>query len=136
MGKCTLLALQGCNLAHVLGLYKMSGASGAAFSLTYRGALADMMLWVIFRLQTRVFSSNTYDRYAGCTACIRPQLPLFMPLYVHEMSIMTTSPPPRFTCPHLQRSTRCDLSVWRSAWSMAWQKQVAFSLLLGASSPC
>lgn len=53
---------QGCNVAHVLGLYKMSGARGAAFSLTYRGALADMMLWAIFRLQTRVFSSNTYDR--------------------------------------------------------------------------
>ncbi|CAL8464921.1 g4456 [Coccomyxa elongata] len=52
----------GCNLAHVLGLYKMSGASGGAFSLTYRGALADMILWAIFRLQTRVFASNTYDK--------------------------------------------------------------------------
>ena len=52
--------MQGCNFAHVLGLYRMSDEAGQAFYLRSRGALADMLLWAIFRLQTRVFASNTY----------------------------------------------------------------------------
>ena len=46
--------MQGCNFAHVLGLYRMSDEAGQAFYLRSRGALADMLLWAIFRLQTRV----------------------------------------------------------------------------------
>lgn len=52
--------LQGCNLQHALGLYKMLGLSAGAFSLTARGSLADVALWVIARVQTRVFASRTY----------------------------------------------------------------------------
>jgi len=48
----------------VLGLYRMSDEAGQAFYLRSRGALADMLLWAIFRLQTRVFASNTYIKYA------------------------------------------------------------------------
>jgi hypothetical protein len=57
----------------VLGLYKMSGASGRAFAIRTRGALADMVLWAIFRLQTRVFASKTYDRRVllPATAAVR-----------------------------------------------------------------
>ena len=54
--------VQGCNWAHVLGLYKMTGGAGRALSVTGRGALADMALWAIFRLQTRLFASNTYAK--------------------------------------------------------------------------
>ena len=50
--------MQGCNLAHVLGLYKITGAGAAAFSLTARGSVADVALWAIARLQTRVFASE------------------------------------------------------------------------------
>lgn len=56
--------MQGCNFAHVLGLYRMSDGAGQAFILTSRGALADILLWAIFRLQTRVFASNTYLKCA------------------------------------------------------------------------
>ena len=59
-----LPAAQGCNFAHVLGLYRMSDEAGEAFYLRSRGALADMLLWAIFRLQTRVFASNTYLKCA------------------------------------------------------------------------
>ena len=47
----------------MLGLYKMTGGAGHAFLLTGRGAAADMALWAIFRLQTRVFASNTYAKW-------------------------------------------------------------------------
>ena len=57
--------MQGCNFAHVLGLYRMSDEAGEAFYLRSRGALADMLLWAIFRLQTRVFASNTYIKCAS-----------------------------------------------------------------------
>ena len=59
-----LSVVQGCNFAHVLGLYRMSDEAGQAFYLRSRGALADMLLWAIFRLQTRVFASNTYIKCA------------------------------------------------------------------------
>lgn len=52
--------MQGCNFPHVLGLYKMVGLSAGAFSLTARGSLADVALWAIARVQTRVFASRTY----------------------------------------------------------------------------
>lgn len=55
---CRMYDLQGCNLAHVLGLYKMTGLPGGAFSLTARGSVADVALWAIARLQTRVFAST------------------------------------------------------------------------------
>ena len=55
-------AVQGCNFAHVLGLYRMSDEAGQAFYLRSQGALADLLLWAIFRLQTRVFASNTYTK--------------------------------------------------------------------------
>ena len=52
----------------MLGLYKMAGGA-AALSLGTRGALADMALWAILRLQTRVFASRTYDRRAWHNPC-------------------------------------------------------------------
>jgi len=55
---CQLLEVQGCNFAHVLGLYKLTGLGAGAFSLTARGSLADVALWGIARLQTRVFASK------------------------------------------------------------------------------
>ena len=42
----------------MLGLYKMTGVG--AFTFTARGSQADMVLWAIARLQTRVFASQTY----------------------------------------------------------------------------
>ena len=48
----------------MLGLYRMSDEVGQAFYLRSRGALADILLWAIFRLQTRVFASNTYIKCA------------------------------------------------------------------------
>ena len=44
----------------MFGLYKMFGLSAGAFSLTARGSLADVVLWAIARVQTRVFASKTY----------------------------------------------------------------------------
>lgn len=38
----------------------MFGLSAGAFSLTARGSLADVVLWAIARVQTRVFASRTY----------------------------------------------------------------------------
>jgi hypothetical protein len=61
-------ARQGCNLAHVLGLYRMTGAPGAAFALGARGALADVALWAIARLQTRLFASRTFAKRAPARA--------------------------------------------------------------------
>ena len=52
--------LQACNFAHVLGLYKMTGAGAGAFTFMAQGSQADVVLWAIARLQTRVFASQTY----------------------------------------------------------------------------
>lgn len=60
-------AEQGCNLAHVLGLFRMTAAPGAALALGARGALADIALWAIARLQTRVFASRTFAKCARLT---------------------------------------------------------------------
>ena len=60
----TALLRQGCNLAHVLGLFRISGAHTTAFALGARGALADLALWAIARLQTRLFASRTFARCA------------------------------------------------------------------------
>lgn len=54
--------LQGCNLAHILGLYKMTGKSGLAFSLSATGSIADVVLWAIARLQMRMYASATFQR--------------------------------------------------------------------------
>ena len=51
--------MQACSLAHLLGLYKLRG-SAAILSLSYRGALADVVLWAVIRGQTRLFDSPTY----------------------------------------------------------------------------
>ena len=56
------LTLQGCNLAHILGLYKMTGKSGLAFTLTATGSIADVVLWAIARLQMRMYASATFQR--------------------------------------------------------------------------
>ncbi len=57
-----LFSLQGCNLAHILGLYKMTGKSGLAFSLSATGSIADVVLWAIARLQMRMYASATFQR--------------------------------------------------------------------------
>lgn len=54
--------VQGCNLAHILGLYKMTGRPGLAFELTAAGSVADVVLWGIARLQMRMYASQTYQR--------------------------------------------------------------------------
>ena len=54
--------LQICNLPHLAGLYKMAGVSGRVLSLSARGAVADMLLWAIARVQTRVFASRSYQQ--------------------------------------------------------------------------
>jgi hypothetical protein len=52
-----------CNWPHILGLYKLNGAGGHALSsLSMRTAAADLLLWAIARIQTRVFASQTYGR--------------------------------------------------------------------------
>ena len=51
--------MQSCSLAHLLGLYKLEG-SAAVLSFSYRGALADVLLWALIRIQTRLFDSATY----------------------------------------------------------------------------
>ena len=56
--------LQGCNLAHVLGLFRITGVHTTVFALGARGALADMALWAIARLQTRLFASRTFAKCA------------------------------------------------------------------------
>ena len=56
--------MQGCNLAHILGLYKMTGKSGLAFELTAAGSIADVVLWGIARLQMRMYASETFQRCA------------------------------------------------------------------------
>ena len=54
--------LQGCNLAHILGLYKMTSETGLAFSLTAAGSIADVLLWAIARLQMRMYGSATFQK--------------------------------------------------------------------------
>jgi hypothetical protein len=56
---------QVCNVPHAMGLYKMTGISGRALSLSARGAIADIMLWAIARIQTRLFASRTFGRCAS-----------------------------------------------------------------------
>ncbi len=57
------VSMQGCNLAHILGLYKMTGRSGLAFTLSATGSIADVVLWAIARLQMRMYASATFQRY-------------------------------------------------------------------------
>jgi hypothetical protein len=68
--KCTIAA-QVCSLAHVAGLYKMGGdIKGRASVLSARGAVADMALWAIARVLTRVFASRSYKQCAGFNSTV------------------------------------------------------------------
>ena len=57
-----MLQSQVCNLPHLAGLYKMAGVTGRVLSLSARGAVADMLLWAIARVQTRVFASASFRK--------------------------------------------------------------------------
>lgn len=57
------MSLQGCNVAHILGLYKMTSKSGLAFSLSAAGSVADVVLWAIARLQMRMYASATFQKW-------------------------------------------------------------------------
>jgi hypothetical protein len=63
-----------CNLPHLAGLYKMVGATGRLVALSARGAVADMLLWAIARVQTRVFASDSYRK------CVLRFIPLTVAL--------------------------------------------------------
>jgi len=76
---------QGCNLAHVMGLYRMTGAPGGACARGARGALADVALWAIARLQTRLFASRTFAKRAPARAAPLQdyyEISLFLPVPV------------------------------------------------------
>ncbi|KAL6770350.1 hypothetical protein ACKKBG_A34605 [Auxenochlorella protothecoides x Auxenochlorella symbiontica] len=53
--------VQACNLAHLLGLYKTS-VGGSLLGGGYRGAAADVVLWVLIRFQTHLFATTTYQK--------------------------------------------------------------------------
>ena len=55
--------LQGCTLAHILGLYKLTGSTGQAFTLGVSGTTADLILWLIARIQSRIFRTNSHARW-------------------------------------------------------------------------
>lgn len=59
---------KGCNFSHVLGLNRLTGPSGPVFSLGSRGALADIILWAIIRLQTRLFATTAFTDAVQCFA--------------------------------------------------------------------
>ena len=40
----------------------MTGRSGLAFQVTAAGSIADVVLWGIARLQTRMYASATFQR--------------------------------------------------------------------------
>lgn len=45
----------------------MTGRPGLAFELTAAGSVADVALWGIARLQTRMYASATFQRYSWYT---------------------------------------------------------------------
>lgn len=54
-----------CTLAHLLGLYKINsggkcGRDNTFISWKYEGALADIILWLLIRLQTHIYDSGLY----------------------------------------------------------------------------
>ena len=60
---------QVCSLAHLAGLYKMGGGlAGRAVILSARGAVADLVLWAIARVQSRVFASRSYQQCVSLPA--------------------------------------------------------------------
>ncbi|KAK9824077.1 hypothetical protein WJX72_007565 [[Myrmecia] bisecta] len=57
---------RGCSLAHILGLYKLTSRSGRVIAA--RGWIADVLLWTIARLQTRIFESPVYEQAMALAA--------------------------------------------------------------------
>ncbi|KAK9863698.1 hypothetical protein WJX84_001768 [Apatococcus fuscideae] len=57
---------EGCTLAHILGLYKLTGSTGQAFTLGLSGTSADLILWLIARIQLRIFRTNSHARAVQC----------------------------------------------------------------------
>jgi hypothetical protein len=57
-------ASRACSWAHILGLFRLDPGE-SLLSLGYRGALADVVLWALIRLQSHIFASSTFDRQAG-----------------------------------------------------------------------
>ena len=54
------VCLQGCNMPHLVGLFKLRTRRHPK-----HGAWADVVLWALFRLQTRLFASHTYSKAAA-----------------------------------------------------------------------
>ncbi|KAK9858804.1 hypothetical protein WJX84_000839, partial [Apatococcus fuscideae] len=57
---------EGCTVAHILGLYKLTGSTGQAFALGVSGTTADLILWLIARIQSRIFRTNSHARAVQC----------------------------------------------------------------------
>ena len=51
----------------MLGLNRLTGLDGPFFSLSAKGALADVVLWAIIRLQTRVFATTLFAQWVLCS---------------------------------------------------------------------
>lgn len=59
--------LKACTPAHLIGLFRLDPGE-SLLSLGYRGALADVLLWLLIRLQSHIFASATYDAVQGVVA--------------------------------------------------------------------
>ena len=68
-------APQECSLAHLIGLFRLDPGE-SLLSLGYRGALADVLLWALARIQSHIFNSDTYDRWGAGAATALLDLPL------------------------------------------------------------
>lgn len=59
-----------CTWAHLVGLYTLPAHQyGVIFSA--RGALADMLLWAVLRLQSRIYVAPTFDRCVDRLYCMQ-----------------------------------------------------------------
>jgi hypothetical protein len=100
-----------CNLPHLAGLYKMVGAAGRLVALSARGAVADMLLWAIARVQTRVFASASYRK------CVPFHIPVHCKVTVGCWRFQALS-----AVPHLLKSRAWDPDgAGRWMW---WQQRL------------
>ena len=56
--------MQGCNVVHLLGLYKLTGVTGQAFALTARGEFALHLLWAVDKSQSSIYNQSCLRRLA------------------------------------------------------------------------
>lgn len=114
---CQLGSATHCTIPHLLGFCKLlqwqqlpDGSYSRSTLFWGSGALADLLLWVLLRLQHRLFASHIYSKVSGLIrpTCVSP--PDWLVGFMKQMSLFID------TCQLLHHHCNRDLYVIGHMW--------------------